>query len=102
MFTLIFVSIFVAAWLFLAFIPWLAVSVFTKGHAGLLNLPLCLFTGLVAALAVPILGMDDLRGVWLSMGAAFGAPAILMTVRRLSLEPSRRPHPAIPTEGETK
>lgn len=102
MFTLIFVSIFVAVWLFLAFLPWLAVSVFTKGNAGMLNLPLCLFTGLVAALAIPILGMDDLRGVWLSMGAAFMAPALLMAARRLSLEPSRRPHPAVSTEGEPK
>lgn len=99
MFTLIFVSLFLAAWLFLAFVPWLAVSVFTRGNAGLANLPLCLFTGVVAALAVPTLGLEDERGVWLSMAVAFLAPTVLMAVRRISLEPIRQ---ALPGEGEPK
>ncbi len=99
MFTLIFVSLFLVAWLILAFVPWLAVSVFTRGNAGLANLPLCLFTGVVAALAVPTLGLEDMRGVWLSMAAAFIAPALLMAARRMSIEPVRRP---LPGEGETK
>lgn len=99
MFTLIFVSLFVGAWLILAFVPWLLFSVFTRGNAGLANLPLCLFTGLVAALAVPTLGMEDWRGVWISMGMALGAPTLLMVLRRISLEPVRRP---LPEEGNTE
>jgi hypothetical protein len=98
-FTLIFVSLFVVAWLILAFVPWLLFSVFTRGNAGLANLPLCLFTGLVAALAVPTLGMEDWRGVWLSMAMALCAPTLLMVLRRISLEPARR---ALPGEAETK
>lgn len=99
MFTIIFVSLFLVAWLILAFIPWLLFSVFTRGNAGLANLPLCLFTGLVAALAVPTLGMEDGRGVWLSMVMAIAAPTVLMVLRRISLEPVRAPFPG---EGETK
>lgn len=99
MFTLIFVSLFVTAWLILAFIPWLVLSVFTRGNAGLANLPLCLFTGVVAALAVPTLGFQDSRGIWLSMLAAIGAPTLLLAARRFSLEPVQKP---VPGEGETK
>lgn len=84
MYTLIFVSLFVAGWLFLAFLPWLAFSVATRGNAGLVNLPLCLFAGAVAGLAVPLLGKDDMAGVWLSAAAALVAPALLMVLRRFS------------------
>ena len=89
MYTLIFVSLFVGAWLFLAFIPWLALSVATRGNAGLANLPLCLFTGVVAGLAVPLLGKDDVAGIWLSFAAALAAPALLLAIRRFSVSASQ-------------
>lgn len=91
MFTLIFVSMYVVSWLVLGFIPWLAMSVATRGNAGLVNLPLCLFAAVVAGLAVPILGKDDLAGLWLSGIAAIAAPSALLVVRRFSIgvrEPS--------------
>ena len=99
MFTLIFVGLFLAAWLFLAFVPWLAVSVFTRGNAGLGNLPLCLFAGVVAALAIPVLGMEDERGIWLSMVAALVAPALLLAVRRMTFVSLNNP---VSGESETK
>jgi anti-sigma factor RsiW len=100
-FTLIFLSLFLAAWLFLAFVPWLVLSVATRGNAGLANLPLCLFTGVVAALAVPVLGMDGLAGIWTSMVTAIVAPSLLLAVRRLSLNPVSQVR-ALPGEGEPK
>ncbi len=102
MFTLIFVSLFVAAWLVLAFMPWLVLSVSTRGNAGLVNLPLCLFAGLVAGLAVPVLGMDGVSGIWLSMAAAVLAPSALLAIRRFSLAPLAPSASRVPGERETK
>lgn len=85
-------SLFVSAWLILGFLPWLAFSVATRGHAGLGMLPLCLLAAVVAGLAVPVLGKDDGDGIWLSMVAALVAPALLMAARRFAL-PAR--HPAV-------
>ena len=92
MFTLIFMSLFLAGWLVCAAIPWFALSVKSRGNAGLRYLPLCLFAGVVAALAVPVLGLDDGRGLALSFVAAFSAPALLLAARRFSL-PRTAPHP---------
>jgi len=91
-FTLIFMSLFLAGWLVCAAAPWFALSIKTRGSAGLRYLPLCLFAGVVAALAVPILGLDDGRGLALSFVVAFLAPALLLAARRFSL-PRTAPHP---------
>ncbi|MEO8539182.1 MAG: hypothetical protein ABI577_05530 [bacterium] len=85
MFAAIFVSLFVAGWLLLGFLPWLVLSVTTRGNAGLANLPLCLLTAVVAGLAVPLLGKDDGAGIWFSMLAALVAPVLLLAARRFSL-----------------
>jgi hypothetical protein len=82
-FTLIFVGLMVAGWLFLSFLPWLVWSVVTRGNAGLVNLPLCLFAGVVAGLAVPILVRDDEWGlVWSGLAAVF-VPFGLLVVRNV-------------------
>ncbi len=83
-FDVIFLTAFVAGWLGCAYLPWLALSVATRGEAGLGALPLGLFTGLVAALAVPVFGLDNGLGLGLSFLAAFGASAFMLGVRRLS------------------
>jgi len=95
-FTLIFVGLFVAAWLFVASIPWFALSIATRGRAGLANLPFCLFAGFVGGLAIPVLGKDDAAGIWLSMVAALAASALILAARRASVGvlPSLRQHPA--------
>lgn len=85
LFTAIFLGMLVAAWLCCAFVPWLVVSVFTRGNAGLWSLPLCLLTGLVCGLAVPLLGFTGKAGLWLSFPIALVAPALLLAARRFSM-----------------
>lgn len=94
MYTAIFVSLFVAAWLFLGLLPWLALSIATRGNAGLANLPLCLFTAVVAGLAVPLFGANDVAGIWLSLLAAVAAPTALLAARRFSMGATAVRHPA--------
>lgn len=84
MFTAIFLSLFLAAWLLLGFLPWLMVSVVTRGRAGLGMLPLCLLAGLVGGFAVPLLGKDDGQGIWISMLAALVASSALIAARKFS------------------
>lgn len=84
MYTFIFVSVMVAAWSLLGFLPWLAWSVITRGRAGLSNIPLCMFSALVAGLAVPLLGKDDVAGMWLSALAALAVPTLLLAIRHFA------------------
>ena len=81
-FTLIFLGGLVAGWLLCAYIPWLALSVATRGGAGIGMLPVCLAAGLVGALAVPALGADGTSGLWASFAIAFGLSALLLALRR--------------------
>jgi hypothetical protein len=84
LFDLIFLALFTIGWLICAFVPWLALSVATRGDAGLGYLPACLAVGVVAALAVPLLGLTDGRGLALSFVAAAAAPAMLLAAGRFS------------------
>ncbi len=84
-FEVIFVSLFVGAWLVCGFLPWLVLSVATRGGAGLLYLPLSMFTGLVGGLAVPLAGKDDVAGIWFSFAVAILAPSLLLAARRFSM-----------------
>ncbi len=85
MYTLIFLTLFIGGWLVCGFLPWLVISVATRGNAGLLNLPLAMFAGVVAGLAVPVLGADDASGIWWSFVAALVVPSVLLAARRFSL-----------------
>ncbi len=89
LFDLIFLSIFVVAWLICGFAPWLVLSIATRGEAGLINLPLCLFAAVVAGFAVPVFGANGVAGLWISLLAAVAVPSILLALRRFSLH-----HPA--------
>ncbi|MEO9254931.1 MAG: hypothetical protein ABI305_05290 [Tepidiformaceae bacterium] len=80
----IFLTIFVAGWLICAFLPWLVLSVVTRGNAGLVYLPLSLFTGVVAGLAVPLIGLNDMTGLILSFVAAMAVPSLLLVVAHFS------------------
>lgn len=96
LFDLIFLSLFVSGWLVCAFVPWLALSVATRGEAGLGNLPLCLFAGVVGALAVPFLGATGGLGLASSFVVALVAPAALLTLRRALERAQRRALPPQP------
>ncbi|MCA9830874.1 MAG: hypothetical protein R3B97_00205 [Dehalococcoidia bacterium] len=87
LFELIFLSLFITGWVVCGYLPWFLLSVFTRGNAGLVYLPLSVFTGVVAGLAVPLLGPRDVLGLWLSMAFAFLAPSVLLALRRFSLAP---------------
>lgn len=82
LFTLIFLGLLVAGWLICAYIPWVIASLLTRGHAGMAMLPLCLFAGLVAAVAVPLLGADGVAGLWVSFALAALTPAALLAAHR--------------------
>jgi hypothetical protein len=85
LFNIIFVSLFIAAWMALGLIPWVVTSVLTRGHAGMAYLPLCLLAGVAGGMLVPFLGFTGTGGIWLSMLAALLLPSILMVARRYSL-----------------
>jgi hypothetical protein len=97
MFAAIFVSLFVVAWLVLGFVPWLVLSVATRGNAGLAALPLCLAAGVVGGLAVPLLGKDDVAGIWFSLLASLLVPSALLAARRFA-RGARHLHAAARTE----
>lgn len=84
LFDLIFLTAFSIGWLACAFVPWLALSVATRGDAGLGYLPACLAVGMAAALVVPLLGLTDGRGLAFSFVAAAVAPSLLLGAGRLS------------------
>lgn len=85
LFDLIFLSLFVAGWVIAAAIPWLVLSIATRGQAGLANLPICVAAGVVAALAVPLLGKDDAAGLVLSFVLAALASTAVLAARRFSM-----------------
>lgn len=87
LFTLVFVTLYALGWLALAFAPWLALSVATRGHAGLRLLPACLAAGVAGGLAVPLLVRDDATGLALSFAAALVLPALLLAAARLARFP---------------
>lgn len=94
MFTALFLAAFLLTWTFLAFLPWLGWSVATRGRAGLWSLPLCVTAGVVAALAVPLLGATGWGGIWLSFAAAFMVPLALLAIRRWAV-------PRVPAQTPT-
>ena len=84
LFNLIFLSLFVVGWLICAFLPWLVLSVATRGHAGVGYLPLCLLGGVVAGIAVPLLGLNDGTGLVVSFTMAAFVPAVLLAAGHYS------------------
>jgi hypothetical protein len=95
-FDLIFVSAFVLGWLACGILPWFALSVVTRGHAGMGMLPLCLLAAVVAGISVPLLGPDDETGLALSFSLSLAVPVLLLAARRLALSAGPRTEPATP------
>jgi hypothetical protein len=85
MFDLIFVTLFVAGWSICGIVPWLALSIATRGQAGLIYLPLTIFAANVGGMAVPVLGLDTGRGMAVSFLVALAVPTALLIARRMSL-----------------
>jgi hypothetical protein len=100
----IFVALFVTGWALCGLFAWLAASVLTRGHAGLVMLPASMATAVLFALLVPFLGATGVRGIWLSFVVATVAPSLLMAARRFALDIPIGARPAAPsaTPGETR
>jgi len=94
-------TLLVAAWTVFGAIPWLVLSVVSRGNAGLAFLPAAMLTGVVGALVVPIVGATGLTGLFVSFPAALAASAALLAARKLRLSAS---HPADPAalQGERR
>ena len=84
LFDAIFITLFVLGWLALGFVPWLVLSVASRGNAGMRYLLPSLAAGVIGGLAVPLSGRDDALGLVLSFVVAFSFPTLLLTARRIS------------------
>lgn len=85
MFDLLFVTLFVTAWSICGIVPWLVLSIATRGNAGLIYLPLSIFAANVGGMAVPVLGMDNGTGIGVSFLVALAVSTGILIARRISL-----------------
>jgi len=92
LFDLIFLGLFLLGWLLCAYVPWVTLSIATKGNAGMVLLPLCLFTGVVAAMAVPVMGFDGPNGLKASFVAAFLGSAAMLGIGRFARQGAGQEH----------
>lgn len=99
LFDLIFLSLFVSGWLLCGYIPWVVLSVATRGNAGLANLPLSLFVALIAGLSVPVLFRQDGLGAAISFAAALLASIALLAARRFAASAFSELHAKPPEES---
>lgn len=82
-------SALLGGWMLCGVVPWLVLSISTRGDAGLIFLPVSMAVAVLAALLVPLLGATDVTGLWLSFLAALAGPALFLAARRYSLGASR-------------
>jgi len=73
---LAFVLFFFAVWCFLGIIAWAIAAVIARGRGALPALPLALAAASAAGVAVPLTGLDNAAGFFLSLATAFLAGAI--------------------------
>lgn len=85
LFHLIFAVAFIALWMLIGMLPWLASSIRSRGNAGMVFLPVCMLAGVAGGLLVPFLGLTGAGGVWLSLLAALLVPTMLVVARHVSL-----------------
>ena len=73
---LAFVLFFFAVWCSLGLIAWAVAAVISRGRGALPALPLALSAAAAAGVAVPLGGLDDAAGFFLSLATAVVAGAI--------------------------
>jgi hypothetical protein len=74
---LAFVLFFVAVWCFLGLIAWAVSAIIARGRGALPVLPLALTAASAAGVAIPLVGLDDATGFFLSLATALLAGAIV-------------------------
>lgn len=83
LFNALFITLFVIGWLAIGFLPWLALSVATRGNAGFRYLFLSMAAAVIGGLAVPVFREDGL-GLVLSFVVALAFPTLLLMAQRAS------------------
>ncbi|MDO8617117.1 MAG: hypothetical protein Q7T33_15510 [Dehalococcoidia bacterium] len=88
-----FVLFFFLVWCFLGLVPWTIAAVIARGRGALLALPLALAAAAALGVSVPLAGLRDAGGFFLSLpaallGGALGAFAGIALSRRLAIPPA--------------
>jgi hypothetical protein len=73
---LAFVLFFFAVWCFVGLLPWAVAAVVARGRGALPALPLALAAASAAGVAVPLAGLDDAIGFFVSLATAFVGGAV--------------------------
>ena len=87
-----FLVFFFSLWCFLGLFPWAVGAVLTRGRGALLALPLALAGAAAGGVLVPMAGMRDAAGFFLSLPAALAGSGLatalgIRIVRRLERRP---------------
>lgn len=77
LFDLIFLILFVATWLLISMLSWIALSLPRRAHGSLWAAPFAAVGGVTGAVLVPLAGLTDELGVGVSMIAALFGSALL-------------------------
>ncbi len=101
---LAFIAFFVLVWCFFALLPWAIAAVITQGRGALLALPLAVAAGAAFGVAVPLAGLRDATGFFLSLPAAalggvVGSCAGVWLGRRMTVEAESEAAPRPSTEA---
>ena len=91
---LAFLIFFFLCWTIVALFPWVAAALYVRGRGAAIALPLAIVAGWAAGIFVPLVGMRDVTGFFVSLLAAFlaaciGAVAGIAFARRLQTAPAR-------------
>jgi hypothetical protein len=77
---LAFVLFFFVVWCFLGLTTWVVAAVIARGRGALPALPLALAAASAAGVAIPLAGLDNAAGLFLSLATAFIAGAVASPV----------------------
>lgn len=72
---LAFLIFFFLCWTVVALLPWIAAALYVRGRGAALALPLAVLAAWAAGISVPLIGMRDAAGFFISLLAAFLAAA---------------------------
>ncbi len=73
---LAFILFFIAVWCFLGLMTWAVAAVIVRGRGALPALPLALAGAAAAGVLIPLAGLDDATGFFISLFAAMIAGAL--------------------------
>lgn len=100
----LFVLLFFSAWAFMGLMAWAAVAVLRRGNGAIFALPVSLAASCAAGVLLPVAGMRDAFGFFLSLpaslvGSLLGYAFVLALLRRFApAEPERQPVEMPPRE----